>query len=197
MYFTQRYVIYVRNKRYAEAYQLLKQYRDIKLSKFDIHQELRIITEGERFREERYYDENGLSSIAVEIPEHHPQFNEIIRILSSFSDGDDHSLNDPLYFRYYSKQDLQSADWLLVNSHFLKVNPKALDDVFEDQCLFPFTFEDGTQTTGKRHLVFKKDIALRGRIQWKNNFFASLFFGYIPIFFSMMPIFLLGYLYSS
>lgn len=120
------------------------------------------------------FDGNGLFSIAFDVEETHPQFAEIIKMISqdTWDDGDlpIESNGVKLHFPVYSEEEYLTAKWLAVRSSFSKVIPENADHLCIKSCIFG---KDKHGYLRARHKSEVGEYIIKSPVKWRRNHFAS------------------------
>lgn len=108
-----------------------------------------------------------------DIPENHPHFNEIVKILPQeslnlYADVSDEQVSI-MYIPNYSEQEYLSAKWLSVRSSFMKVCAENSEDVNGFRCIY----STGKAWSPGAHCVQNNHYVVKRSVNWGRNFIAS------------------------
>lgn len=116
-------------------------------------------------------DKDTVVFISFDVPEIHPQFEEIIHLISNRAWKDNATSPRPsVYFPVYSEEEYLSAKWLNVRSSFSKVLVENKREIIRQTCIFG---EDRLGYTRGMHAEESGTCIVKSPIKWHRNHFAS------------------------
>ena len=126
-------------------------------------------------------------SFNFEVPENHPRFDEIERILPNvFINEGDYNANDThsqkvyiIYYPVFSEDEYDCAKWLSVRSSFSKMVPKDEDEGIKYTCSLE---EDGSSSWKSMHRSVHTHLSLKKFTAWGNRAFASFIYSESELF---------------